>query len=345
MQRALVTGGSGFLGEVLLRRLLQEGVECTSIDLQPNPLVHARLTSIQGDIRDAEAMETVFQRGPFDAVYHCAAILAHGSVDPAFLWSSNVDGTRMVAEFAKRHGVPRVVFTSSNCLWAENMHRPVREDDAPNPAELYGRSKWEGEKVLNEYRDAFAPIIIRCPTIIDEGRLGLLAILFQFIDEGRRVWTVGGGTNRYQFIYAKDLVAAFLLAADHQRGETLNIGSDDVQPLRAVYQYVIDQAGSRSRVASLPKTPTLLAMRLAHVLRVSPLGPYHYKMIAEDFTFDTSRIKATLGWRPTLTNGEMLYRAYQYYHIHASEIRQRVNVSAHKQAAKMGVISLLKWIS
>ena len=159
------------------------------------------------------------------------------------------------------------------------------------------------------------------------------------------MWTIGGGTNRYQFIYAKDLVAACLLAAEHNAPETLNIGSDNVQPLRDVYQYVIDKSGSRARVASLPKMPTLLAMRLAHALRVSPLGPYHYKMIAEDFMFDTTRIKSTLGWRPTLTNGEMLYRAYEYFHTHRDEILHRSDVSAHKQAAKMGIISLLRWIS
>ena len=86
-------------------------------------------------------MEKVFENGPFDAVFHFAAILAHGSISPKFLWSSNVDGTRNVAEFARRYKVPRVIFTSSNCLWAENMHRPVKEEDAPNPVELYGKSK------------------------------------------------------------------------------------------------------------------------------------------------------------------------------------------------------------
>ena len=98
-------------------------------------------------------------------------------------------------------------------------------------------------------------------------------------------------------------------------------------------------------LGKLPKAPTLAAMRLAHLLRVSPLGPYHYRMIASDFVFDTRRIKDALGWRPTLTNGEMLLKAYRYYHANRQEVTARKDVSPHRQSAKMGVIRVLKWLS
>jgi dTDP-D-glucose 4,6-dehydratase len=68
-------------------------------------------------------------------------------------------------------------------------------------------------------------------------------------------------------------------------------------------------------------------------------------MIAENFTFDTSKIKRLLGWQPTLTNEEMLWRAYQYYASNRREIENRSGVSAHKKGAKMGVIRVLKWVS
>ena len=124
-----------------------------------------------------------------------------------------------------------------------------------------------------------------------------------------------------------------------------NVGSDNVKPLRKVYQHVIERAGTGAKVRPLPKAPTLLAMRLAHWLRLSPLGPYQYKMIAEDFQFDTSRIKTELGWHPTLNNSEMLLRAYQYYRQHREEIAQRRHASSHRRAAQMGIIRLLKWLS
>ena len=347
MAEYLITGGSGFFGGILKRALLDRGHNCVNIDLQPDPDQHPQLESIRGDIRDHKTLERVFAAHDFAAVFHCAAILAHGSgLDRQFLWTSNVNGTGNVAELCRRHGVRKLVFTSSNCLWAENLHHPVREDEAPNPVELYGRSKLEGERILERYAKDFDVVILRCPTIIEMGRLGLLAILFEFIQDGATVWVVGSGGNRYQFIYAGDLVEACLRAVDLPRGsQLLHIGSDGVTTLRETFQHVIDCAGSSSRIASLPKAPAIAAMKLAHKLRISPLGPYHYKMIAEDFLFDTERIKRALDWRPTLTNEQMLARAYQYFARNRAEILARRNVSAHRQATPMGVIRVLKWVS
>ncbi len=351
MTTVLVTGGSGFFGGVLKRRLLAAGHRVVNIDLVADTETHANLRSVQGDIRDEVLMEALCREESFTAVMHCAAMLAHERIAESELWDSNVDGTRVVAEAAKRFGVGTLVFTSTNCLWAENFGRAVREDDIPAPVELYGRSKLAAEEVLAEYKDAMNVVVIRCPTIIDSGRLGLLAILFEFIEEGKRVWVVGDGGNRYQFIYAEDLATACLQAMEYGKSDVFNIGSDDVVSLRAVYEAVIRAAGTKARVAELPKAPTIAAMQLAHKLGVSPLGPYHYRMIAEDFVFDTSRIKERLGWRPTVTNEEMMVKAYGYYAERKREIQGRrkggggAEVSAHSRPAAMGVIRLLKWIS
>jgi nucleoside-diphosphate-sugar epimerase len=341
----LVTGGSGFFGELLKKRLLQDGHRCVNIDLEEDSTSHPLLTSVKGDIRDRDALDRLFAEHRFDAVFHCAAILGYAAKSKDFLWTCNVDGTRSVAECTKKYKVPKLVYTSTCCLWAHNCERPVEETDAPAPIEPYGQSKWEGEKVLHGYKDAFDSIIIRTPTIIERGRLGLLAILFEFIDEGRKVWVVGGGNNRYQFVDANDLIDACLKGLDYPGSETFNVGSDDVKPFREVYDYVIKKANTGARVASLPRGLTLAAMKVAYFLGLSPLGPYQYKMIAESFLFDTTKIKAKLNWKPTATNEEMLYRAYEYYHQNRREITDRTNVSAHKQPAKMGVIRVLKWLS
>ncbi|MGH9585275.1 MAG: NAD-dependent epimerase/dehydratase family protein, partial [Bryobacteraceae bacterium] len=306
---------------------------------------HSNLVSVKGDIRDSALMERVFDSHRPEGVFHCAAILAHEAESERFLWTSNVDGTQVVAECSKKFGTSNLVFTSSNCLWGKPLGRPVTEDDEPAPVELYGRSKQEGEKILDLYRGDLNVVMLRCPTIIDAGRLGLLSILFEFIQENRKVWTVGGGHNRYQFIYAQDLADAALCGIRYGKSGVFNVGSENVRTIREVYNYVIERAGSSSRVASLPRGLTLAAMKLAYAAKVSPLGPYHYKMIAEDFLFDLTRIKNSLGWKPTLTNEEMLFRAYQYYAANRNEIDRRQNVSAHRKSASMGAIRLLKWIS
>jgi UDP-glucose 4-epimerase len=345
VNHVLITGGSGFFGGVLKRRLLAEGYACTNIDLVADPDTHPNLTSIQGDIRNPDLLRQVFAAGNFAAVQHCAAQLAHDAVDDNLLWTSNVDGTRNLADVAKLFGVKKFVFISSNCLWASNLGREVREDEPPNPVELYGRSKLAGEQVLTEYARDLDIVTIRCPTIIDSGRLGLLAILFEFIDDGKKVWVVGDGGNRYQFIYAQDLATACLQAMGYAGSNLFHIGSENVVSLRRVYEAVIEAAGSKSRVASLPKGPTIAAMRFAHKLNLSPLGPYHYRMIAESFVFDTTRIRGELGWAPTLTNEEMMIRAYRYYSENRREIHSRTDVSAHSKPASMGIIRALKWFS
>lgn len=344
-RKVLITGGSGFFGSALKRLMLDNDFACVSIDLVEDNYEHPNLTSVRGDIRDRTQLDQLFAAHCFDAVFHIAAILAHAVKDKRFLWESNVDGTRNIAELACAYRVPKIVFTSSNCLWGESFDRPVTEEDPPRPVEIYGHSKWEGEKILQSVSDHLDVVVLRCPTIVDAGRLGLLAILFEFIDEGRKVWVVGGGDNRYQFIYAPDLAEACIKALNYQGSRVFNIGSDDVKTFREVYEYVIQQAGSTARVASLPRGLTLSLMKLAYALKVSPLGPYQYKMIAENFVFDTSRIKNDLSWKPTATNEQMLYKAYRYYHDNLAEIRGREGVSAHRQGAKMGIIRLLKWVS
>ncbi|HEY0162087.1 MAG TPA: NAD(P)-dependent oxidoreductase [Edaphobacter sp.] len=347
MGHYLVTGASGFFGGVLKRRLLREGHTVVNIDLERDEDTHPLLTSIQGDLRDSALVKLTFSKHRFDAVFHSAAQLAHGmKMDDHLLWTSNVDATRLLAEAARNAGVRPFVFLSTNCLWAANLGHPVCEErDTPAPVELYGKSKLAAEKLLEAFTDDLDIVTLRCPTIMDAGRLGLLAILYEFIDDHKTVWVVGSGSNRYQFIYAEDLATACILAAQHGRSDLFHIGSDDVKPMRHVYEEVIRSSGSRSRVRSLPRRPTIAAMMAAHKLRLSPLGPYHYKMIAESFLFDTARIKQRLGWQPTLTNEEMLLKSYEYYAKNREEICSRTDVSTHRKPSSMGVIRLLKWIS
>ena len=347
-QEVFVSGGSGFFGGVLKRRLLAEGFAVTNIDLVRDEDSDLSLTSIQGDIRDAELLQRTFAEHNFVAVMHCAAMLAHDVKDETLLWTSNVDGTRLLAEAALAAGVTKFVNISSNCLWAQGFGRPVTESDAPAPVEMYGRSKLQAELELAKLQQAhpeFQSVTLRCPTIIDSGRLGLLAILFEFIEDGKKVWVVGDGGNRYQFIYAQDLATACMLCLKYERSNLFHIGSDDVPTMRAMYEAVIADAATRSRVAQLPRRTTLALMQLAHRLGVSPLGPYHYRMIAESFVFDTQRIRAELGWSPTLTNTEMMMRAFAYYRDNRRAIHERTDVSAHSKAAPMGIIRVLKWLS
>jgi nucleoside-diphosphate-sugar epimerase len=343
-RRVLVTGSSGYFGGVLARFLMGRGVAVTGLDRLDDPDPDPRLIFAKADLRDAKAVNAVFdEHGPFDAVFHCAALMGHEKPDPKDLWTANVDGTRVLAEACVAHGAPKVVYTSSICVFGREYPHPVTEDEAVCPIEDYGRSKLEGERVLASFEGSLEADAIRCPTIVSAGRLGLLAILFEFVQEGRRVYLVGDGSNRYSFVDAGDLAEACLLAARAPGSHVYNVGSDHVKPLREVYQAVIDEAGSRSKLVRLPEKPAVGALALLHKLGLSPLGPYHARLIAGTFVFDTARIKRDLGWAPTRTNDQMLRDAYRYFA--SRDTSRSETLSAHRQRAKMGILRLVKWLS
>jgi UDP-glucose 4-epimerase len=343
--KILLTGGTGFFGGVIKTHLQKAGIDYVNLDRIEDAQDKAAGKMATVDLRDAGAVAQVFEKsGPFDAVFHVAAELAHEAKDKQSLWASNVEGTRNIAEMCVRSGVKKLIFSSSNCLWGKPLNRPVLENDIPFPVEIYGKSKLAAEQVLHGYENSLNVVIFRSPTIIAPGRVGLLGILFDFIAEGRRIPVVGRRNKPYQFIYAEDYTAAMMLALGHEKSDVFNIGSHNATSLEKSYEHVIGASGSTSRIYHLPEFPTLPLMRLCHILKLSPLGPYQYSMIAEEFVFDTTHLEQTLGWRPTKTNGEILYAAYDFYVTHKKELEDE-SLPAHRRKSRMGIIRLLKWIS
>jgi nucleoside-diphosphate-sugar epimerase len=342
--KVVVTGGAGFFGSFLVDYLTARGHQVLSVDRLPDedPLHD----SVRLDITDgAGLINTVKDAGPFDAIIHAAALLAHDKANLGHLWASNVEGTRNIMECARALKIKKVVFTSTNCVFSTGFDRPVDESTPLNPIETYGRSKLAAEKIiLDEYQDV-STVIVRCPTILTAGRLGLLCILFDFVREGRRLYLVGDGSNRYSFIAADDLANACMLAAQSQCQGVFHIGSDNVPTMKELYRDLMIYAGKKPRLVCIPEGPTVGALRMLNALDLSPLGPYHYRMLAANFVFDNSKLKRELGWAPTLTNTEILCQAYKYYNDRYDEINSRSDKSAHKSKAKAGVLNLLRMIS
>jgi UDP-glucose 4-epimerase len=343
--RYVVTGAMGFFGSVLADYLVDQGHEVISIDILPEHDATRRYRNIQLDITDGAALiEAVRSLGQVDAIFHVAAILAHIKESLDKLWASNVDGTRNIMECARALAVPKVVFTSTNCVFSTGFKDPVDESTPTQPIEVYGRSKLAAEKVIEEYTDVDA-VVIRCPTIIAAGRLGLLTILFDFVREGRRLYLVGDGSNRYSFIAAQDLANACLLAAQSACRGIYHVGSDNVPTMKECYRDLMIHAGKKPRLMCIPEGPTVLALKVLNTLGLSPLGPYHYRMLAANFVFDTTKIKRDMQWQPTRTNTEILFDALKYYVDNFDEINNSKGLSAHKTRAKAGVLNLLRMIS
>jgi len=345
--KVLLTGGTGFFGSCLRKHFDKEGIDYINFDLVRCPEDEAGGRFFQGDLSQKGDIERCFsQHGPFDNVCHLAAQLAHDVKSPDYLWKTNADGTNFLSQISAENGVRRFIFTSTNCLWGHPVGHPVREDEPTNPVEIYGRSKLEAEKRLSAHRDRMNVIIFRSPTIMGAGRVGLMSILFDFIIENKLIPVVGNGKNPYQFIAADDYSDAIIKALGYNKTATFNIGSDNPVSLEQSYRYVIEKSGSKSKCYHLPTFLVVPALKVLHKLGLSPLGPYQYNMIAEEFVFDTTLLKTTLGWKPEISSQEAFFEAFDFYRRNASILEsEHDHLPAHRRKASAGILKALKWIS
>lgn len=336
----LVTGGAGYFGEVIVRKLLERGEEVVIFDLNAPALEHPLLKAVQGDIRDLEALRSA-SRGAAHIFHNVAQVpLAN---DNDLFWSVNRDGTRNVLQAALDVGAEHVVYTSSSAVYGVPKRNPVTEDMPPDPGEEYGRAKYAGELLCQEFAQRGLRVsIIRPRTILGHGRLGIFQILFEWIFQGLNIPVMGRGDNIYQFIHADDLADVCIRARDAAHGGTFNVGAAQFGTMRETLEGVIRHAASRSKVRSLPKELAQFGMRLTAAVGLSPLSAYHALMYGESFFFDITKAQTELGFAPRYTQRDMFTESYDWYVAHRDAILAgRMSGSRHQSAVKQGILRLI----
>jgi len=322
----LVTGGSGFLGQAVVRRLLADGCTVRVLDTQPMPPEWAgKVELVQGDIRDAALVDRAV--AGVDAVCHAAAALPiHRS--RKLIHGVNVDGMRNVLEAAVRHGRPPVVVISSTAVYGLHKEHPILESNRLVPVGPYGESKVEAEKLAATYRDRLHVAILRPKTFLGQGRLGVFEILFDWIHDGKRIPMIGKGNNKYQLLDVEDLVDAILLSATHPKGsDTFNIAASEFGTLREDLAPLFAAAGHPPRYLPTPRRTTIAALWVLDHLRLSPLTKWHYGTMSSDSYVETTKAEEVLGWRPKRSNQDTLLAAYTWYHAHRDEVKATVGTT------------------
>ena len=340
-QISLVTGGSGYFGELLGKMLHERGGRLRVFDINPPSYAHPNLEFMRGDIRDPEAVATAC--ADMDVVYHNVAQVPLAK-DKALFWSVNRDGTRNLVEAALKARVKKFIYTSSSAVFGVPLANPVTEDTPPSPAEDYGRAKLAGEEICQDAaRRGLDVSIIRPRTILGHGRLGVVQILFDWIERGLDIPVIGGGRNPYQFVHSDDLASASIAAAQRPGGATYNIGAKDFGTMRELLQAVIDHAGSKSRIKSIPMGPTEFAANLASAVGLSPLGPYHSLMYGRSMWFDISKAERELGYAPKYSNARMIIESYDWYQANKASLAGP-NLSHHKSPVKQQILAILPFL-
>ena len=147
--KVLVTGGTGFTGSYLTRRMLEKGHETVVIDNQPG-IFHDELKKMGaeihiGSVTDKELVNTAVKG--CEVVHHVAAMFRKVNLPKSAYWDVNVEGTRIMLDAALKHGV-RSFVNCSTCGVHGNVERPPADEDSPiAPADYYQYIKYEGERV------------------------------------------------------------------------------------------------------------------------------------------------------------------------------------------------------
>ncbi len=341
--RAVVTGGSGYFGNVLCQWLVADGHDVVNFDLSPVDLPGVQLAV--GDIRDRVAVRAACEGA--DVVFHNVAQVPLAR-DVDLFESVNSGGTAAMLWAAEHAGVGKVVYTSSSAVFGVPESNPVTEQTPPEPVEAYGRAKLDGELLCRAAVTRGLDVtIIRPRTIVGHGRLGIFAILFDWVADGVDVFVFDGGHNRYQFVHAADLADACVRAGQRPGPATYNIGADRFGTMRETLQALCDHAGTGSQVRSVSSRLAAPAMKAASKSGLAPFADYHWLMYARDLWFDTTAAQRDLGWSAEYSNADMICEAYDWFLANRAEV-SRTGPSHHRSSVKQGVLTgvkaALRWV-
>jgi len=266
IETVLVTGGAGYVGAVLVPKMLAKGYKVKVLDLYlygENVFDavngHPSLEHIKGDIRDKVLLEKVLPG--CDSVIHLACISNDPSfeLDPDLGKSINLDAFRPLVEISKKSGVKRFVYASSSSVYGIKTESNVHEGMSLEPLTDYSRFKADCEKILSEYQSpGFTTVTLRPATVCGYSprqRLDVVVNILTNLAFHKREITVFGGKQLRPNIHIADMVESYLVLLDAPTGavagEIFNAG-DENQSVLDLAQTVQKVIGEDVRLIATP---------------------------------------------------------------------------------------------
>jgi UDP-glucose 4-epimerase len=333
--KVLVTGGTGYIGSHACIALIAAGHAVSIIDNLSNssPKVLSRIAQITGgqpdfhplDVRDAQGLERLFAKQPFDALIHFAGVkaVAESMTDPIKYYSNNVCGSITLFDAAVRHSITRLVFSSSATVYGETATSPIHEGTPTAPTNPYGQSKRVVEEVLADLCRSspslravalryFNPVGAHPSGLVGEAPGGIPNNLMPYICQvavGKlSELTVFGqdyptpdGTAIRDYIHVMDLVEGHLKALDYLAVEegmhVINLGT-------GYGHSVLEMLATFERVNGIP---------IPH-----RFGPRRSGDTTETYA-DVSLAAQLLSWRTRLTLEDMCRDAWRWQKMNPTE--------------------------
>jgi UDP-glucose 4-epimerase len=242
--RILVTGGAGFIGTHLCRRLLKEGHEVVVVDNESNGTrenVPSRAGFVLGDVARPAEIEPVFAQG-VDAVCHIAGQVSIGRsfMDPVADLRTNTEGTVNVLQMCVKYRVPRLIYASSMTIYGNGGMVPTPESERANPDSYYGITKYAAERYVHGTAERpdlgfdLKVTSLRMFSVYGPGQSfdnpyqGVLGIFLGNVMRGEPITIFGDGEQTRDFVFVGDIIDGWIKALDNpaaSAGGVFNLGS------------------------------------------------------------------------------------------------------------------------
>jgi nucleoside-diphosphate-sugar epimerase len=320
--KVLVTGGTGFTGKALVKRLLDEGHSVVALDykegLETNELRDWGAEVVIGSVADREIVEQCMQG--VDVVQHLAAAFRELDVPNSYYDEINVGGTRNALEAAERHQVKKFIYCST-CGVHGNVDNPPANETAPiNAADYYQQTKYAAEPVVQQFAEkGMKTVIIRPAAIYGPGDPERFFMIFKRVKQGKFPM-FGSGKTLYHPLYVDNLVDAHMLAMEPGKGDgqTYLIADEEYVPIEDLVKRIGIALGVDVKIPHYPILPLIIAghifEKVCKPFKITPpIFPRRVDWYRQNRAFDISKAKTELGYDPKVGLDEGLRRTAQWY--------------------------------
>jgi nucleoside-diphosphate-sugar epimerase len=320
--KVLVTGGTGFTGKALVKRLLDEGHQVVALDykegLKTQELREWGAEVIIGSVIDRDVVDRSMEGVEF--VHHLAAAFRELNVPNQFYWDVNVGGTKVVLEAASRHKVKKLIYCST-CGVHGNIDNPPGGEDAPiQPADYYQRTKYEAEPIVKEYsKNGLKTVIFRPAAIYGPGDPERFYLIFKRVANGTFPM-FGNGKTFYHPLYIDNLVDAFMLAMEGDKGvgEAYLIADEEYLEIEDIVKRTGEALKVNVKIKHYPVTPLVI---MGHIFEKAckpfgitpPIFPRRVDWYRQNRAFKIDKAKRDLGYKPKVGIDEGLRRTAEWY--------------------------------
>lgn len=317
--RVLVTGAGGFIGGHLVERLVRDGAQVRGLVRYTSrgdhgtldwiaPEIAAQVEVVTGELRDVESVDRAVEG--MEVVFHLGAQIAipYSYVNPRDYSEVNVIGTLNVAQAALRHGVRRLVHTSTSEVYGTAQRVPITEEHPLEPQSPYAASKVAADKLVDSFHRSFElPAVVLRPFNTYGPRQSARAVIPTIITQALAGDAVHLGSlePRRDLTYMDDTVAGFLAAAttDAAIGRTIQLGTNHDVAVGEIVELVGSILGKALHVEHDPQ-------------RVRPAKSEVERLISGPFLAEE-----LLGWTPETGLREGLTRTIEWIRENAGRFR------------------------